>query len=98
VCHGPGLIQMSRIFAREIFGLGTLLRQLLQGLFAALHFGAARCLTLKLAKGQLFEEIACESASCDRTIRLSLGLVFAIAPSQPAEPELLGGLFLLVGE
>ena len=47
--HGPGLIQVSRIVAGQISGLGTLLRQLLLGLIAVLHFGAARCLTLKLA-------------------------------------------------
>jgi hypothetical protein len=33
---------VSRSFAREIFGFGTLSRQLLLGRFAELHFGAAR--------------------------------------------------------
>jgi hypothetical protein len=44
-----GLIQGSRIAASEISRLCTLSRQQFREFFTVLHFGAARCLMLKLA-------------------------------------------------
>lgn len=48
MCRGMRLIQVSRLVAGQISGLGALSWQPLLGHVAVLHFGAARYLTLKL--------------------------------------------------